>query len=78
MYKITVENENGETRVIENVLDYNVIDLELVQNIAKDDFETELTKEELKELEGDLGFCEELPDIYRLQGLIEDIINNRE
>lgn len=77
MYKITVENENGEVSVIENVLDYNVIDLSLVQKVA-DDFEIKLTDEEIKEFEEDLQSWEELPDTYQLQGLIEDIINGRD
>lgn len=78
MYKVIVIGEDGEERVTENVLDYNLIDVSLVQKIAKDDFETGLTKDEIEDLESDLSDWEELPDVYQLQGLIEDIINDRE
>ena len=78
MYKVIVIDEDGKESFTENVLDYNLIDVDLVQMIAKDDFKTELTKDEIEDLEIDLSSWEELPDVYQLQGLIEDIINDRE
>lgn len=77
MYKVIVIDEDGKESITENVLDYNLIDVDLVQMIAKDDFETKLTKDEIEDLEIDLSGWEELPDVYQLQGLIEDIINDR-
>lgn len=77
MYKITVQDKNGSFWTIENVLDYNVIDLGLV-NTLTDEFETKLTNEEIKELEERLGYWEKLPETNQLQGIIEDIINDRE
>ena len=77
MYKITVENENGETRVIENVLDYNVIDLDLCQSIAADK-KTELSDEEINEICNRCSKCEQLPDMEDLRWIIQNVINDRE
>jgi hypothetical protein len=78
MMKLIVVKEDGSIVVSENILDYNFIDVDLVQKIAREDFETELTNEELDDLKEDLESWEELPDTYQLQGLVEDIIKDRE
>lgn len=78
MMKIIVVKDDGSISVTENVLDYNLIDVDLIQKIAADDFETELSQDEIEEVEDSLSSWDELPDLYQLQGLIQDIIDDRE
>lgn len=77
MYKIIVIDEDGNERVTENVLDYNYIDVDLCQNIAID-HATELTDEELKEVERRCENSEQLPDMDSLRWIIKEIIDERE
>ena len=79
MYKVIVIDEDGKESVTDDVLDYNLIDKDMVQDIATNNLESdELTDEEIKCLEDSLGYWEELPDTYQLEGLIQDIIDDRE
>ena len=78
MYKVIVIGDDGYRSETENVLDYNLIDVGLVQYIAKNDFETELTKDEIKEVEDRLKGWEELPDTYHLKDIVCDVIEDRE
>lgn len=79
MYKVIVIDENQKATIIDDVLDYNLIDKDMVQDIATNNLESdELTDEEIKCLEDRLGYWEELPDTYQLEGLIQDIIDDRE
>lgn len=79
MYKVIVIDEDGKESVTENVLDYNLIDKDLVQYIATDELESnELSDDEIKELEKCLGNWEKLPDVFQLESLIQDIIDDRE
>ena len=77
MYKVIVIDEDGNESVIENVLDYNLIDVGLVQDIA-DDEDTELTDDEIKEVEDRCCVCEQLPEMEDLREIIRDIISERE
>ncbi len=78
MYKIIVIDENQKATIIDDVLDYNLIDKDDVQDIATNNLESEeLTDEEIKYLEDRLGYWEELPDTNQLEGLIQDIIDDR-
>ena len=78
MYKVIVIDEDGKESVTENVLDYNFIDVGFCQDIAESEFETELSDDELKEVQKYCQDCERLPDSYDLQQIIEEIINDRE
>ena len=78
MMKIIVVKDDGSISVTENVLDYNLIDVDLIQKIAADDFETELSQDEIEEVENSLSSWDELPDLYQLQGIIQDVIDDRE
>ena len=78
MYKIIVIDENGRESVYENILDYNFIDVDLVQQIAEQDFETSLSEEELKEVQSYCQDSEELPDTYDISEIISEIIKNKE
>ena len=78
MMKIIVVKDDGSISVTENVLDYNLIDVDLIQKIAADDFETELSQDEIEEVEDSLSSWDELPDLYQLQGIIQDVIDDRE
>ena len=77
MYKVIVIDEDGKESVTENVLDYNFIDVSLCQDIAGDE-ETELTDEEVEEIERRCSGCEQLPNMEDLRWIIRDIINERE
>lgn len=78
MYKVIVIDENGRESVYENILDYNFIDVDLVQQIAEQDFETSLSEEELKEVQSYCQDSEELPDTYDISEIISEIIKNKE
>ena len=78
MMKIIVVKDDGSISVTGNVLDYNLIDVDLIQKIAADDFETELSQDEIEEVEDSLSSWDELPDLYQLQGIIQDVIDDRE
>ena len=78
MMKIIVVKDDGSISVTENVLDYNLIDVDLIQKIAADNFETELSQDEIEEVEDSLSSWDELPDLYQLQGIIQDVIDDRE
>ena len=78
MMKVIVVKDDGSISVTENVLDYNLIDVDLIQKIAADDFETELSQDEIEEVEDSLSSWDELPDLYQLQGIIQDVIDDRE
>ena len=78
MMKVIVVKDDGSISVTENVLDYNLIDVDLIQKIAADDFETELSQDEIEEVENSLSSWDELPDLYQLQGIIQDVIDDRE
>lgn len=77
MYKVIVIDEDGKESVTENVLDYNLIDVDLVQDIA-DDEDAELTDDEIKEVEDRCSVCEQLPEMEDLREIIRDIISERE
>lgn len=85
MYKITVEDENGGVIVYENVLDYSYIDKDFVQQLAGEILtesplnkgDTTLTEEEIKEVQTSCRYWEQLPDPNELQGIIQDVINDR-
>lgn len=78
MYKVIVIDEDGKESVTENVLDYNFIDVDLVQQIAEQDFETSLSEEELKEMQSYCQDSEKLPDTYDISEIISEIIKDRE
>lgn len=78
MYKVIVIDEDGKESVTENVLDYNFIDVDLVQQIAKQDFETSLSEEELKDVQSYCQDSEELPDTYCISEIVSEIIKDRE
>ena len=78
MYKVIVIDEDGNESVTENILDYNFIDVDFCQDIAESEFDTELSDDELKEVQKYCEVCERLPDSYDLQQIIEEIINDRE
>ena len=77
MYKVIVIDEDGKESITENVLDYNFIDVDFCQDIAESEFDTELSDDELKEVQKYCQDCEELPDSYGMQQIIEEIINDR-
>ena len=57
MYKVIVIDEDGKESVTDDVLDYNLIDKDMVQDIATNNLESnELTDEEIKCLEDSLGY----------------------
>lgn len=78
MYKVIVIDEDGKESVTENVLDYNFIAVDFCQDIAESEFDTELSDDELKEVQKYCQDCERLPDSYDMQQIIEEIINDRE
>ena len=78
MYKVIVIDEDGRESVTENVIDYNFIDVDLVQQIAEQDFETSLSEDELKEVQSYCQDSEELPDTYGISDIISEIIKDRE
>lgn len=78
MYKVIVIDEDGHESVTKNVIDYNFIDVDFCQDIAESDFDTELSDDELKEVQKYCQDCERLPDSYDIQQIIEEIINDRE
>lgn len=78
MYKVIVIDEDGHENVTENVIDYNFIDVNFCQDIAESECETELSDDELKEVQKYLQDCERFPDSYDLQQIIEEIIKDRE
>ena len=73
MYRVIVIDEDGK----ESITDYNFIDVDLVQQIAKQDFETSLSEEELKEVQSYCQDSEELPDTYDISEIISEIIKDR-
>ena len=77
MYKVIVIDEDGKESVTENVIDYNFIDVDLVQDIA-DDKDTELSEEEIEEVSRRCSSCEQLPNMEDLRCIIQDIIDDRE
>lgn len=78
MYKVIVIDEDGKESVTENVLDYNFIDVDFVQQIAKQDFKTSLSEDELKAVQSYCQDCEQLPDQYDMKMIIEEVIKDRE
>lgn len=76
MYKIIVVYEDGREVTTENVLDYNFIDVDTVQDIAKDNG-TELTEEEICEIRRRLTHYDELPDWDGLRWLVKDVLEER-
>lgn len=77
MYKVIVIDEDGNESITENVIDYNFIDVDLVQDIA-DDKGTELSEEEIEEVSRRCSGCEQLPNMEDLRCIIQDIIDDRE
>ena len=77
MLKLTIEHEDGRISVVENVLDYNYVDVDLCQDIAIAE-ETKLSDEEIKEVQRQCERSEQLPDIEHLREIIFEIINERE
>ena len=77
MYKVIVIDEDGKESVTENVIDYNFIDVDFCQDIAESDFDTELSDDELKEVQKYCQDCERLPDSYDMNMIIEQIIKDR-
>ena len=77
MYKVIVIDEGGKESVTENVIDYNFIDVDFCQDIAESDFHTELSDEELKEVQMYCQSCERLPDSSDMKEIIKQIIKDR-
>ncbi len=77
MYKVIIIDEDGNESVTENVIDYNLIDVSLLQELA-DDKETELTQEEIDYISERCCGCEQIPTIEELQEFIQDVIDDRE
>lgn len=77
MYKVIIIDEDGHESVTENVLDYNLIDVAFVQDIAASEFEVELSEEELKEVQSYCQSCERLPDSEDIQEIVEKILKDR-
>ena len=76
MYRLTVESDDGIVHIWDDVLDYNFIDVDLCQDIANDN-ETELSEDEIKEVEERCENYEQMPNMEDLRWLIRDIINER-
>ena len=73
---LTVTDDWGNDFVVENVLDYNYIDVDLVQDLAENHWER-LTAEQLKEVARRCKNKERLPDIDDLEWLIQDVMEGK-
>ena len=73
---LTVTDDYGNDFVVENVLDYNYIDVDLVQDLAET-HGGRLTAEQLKEVARRCKNKERLPDIDDLEWLIQDVMEGK-
>lgn len=74
--KVTVENDDGEIIVHKNVVAYDLIFSDDVQNIAVD-YGTQLTESELKEFARRVDCRDDFPDYQGQINIVDDILEDR-
>lgn len=76
MYKITIEDEDGNKQVVEDVLCYDYISKEYAELIAEEN-NYQFTQNDLKELERRLNRLEHFPDSDDFRWALSDIKQDR-
>ena len=75
--KLIKVDDNGSVTVFDDILGFDFINVDDVQNVAEN-YGTKLTEEELEEFVRRTDHSETFPDYERVSYIVSDIVGERE